>query len=529
MANHDDPVEKRFQEIEANADSPVEQTNEEPKKDMATKLVEAILATGIVLFYDQNNDPYVAADGNGSNVIKIHSPDSKIWLTGYIYTQHKKVVNAEITNRILQALAARALYDGEQYSLEVRSVRDTDGLWYDLGQDAVRVTKKGWSVTPQPPIVFKRFRHQKPQVVPQRGGDLRQLLKYINLPDEQEQLLFLVNVVAAFIPGFPHPLLILHGPQGAGKTTPMTIMKELIDPSALKEGFALHRDIFEFAQVANQNWFLFYDNLSNMPEWFSDALSRASTGSGFSKRQLYTDDDSIIYSFQRTIALNGINQVVYKSDLLDRSILIHLERISDKERKEYEVFWNEFRADQPKILGAIFDVLVTTLVLHPTVNLSRKPRMADFTRWGYAIAEAAGFSGKSFIQAYRSNIAIQHDEAVEANPVAKLIVEFMKDREEWTAGTPTDLYGALEVLAFQLKLSQSKGWPKDVSRFGRSLTIITPNLYAKGIDIERSKGKDRLITIRKFTVDADAADVTPSENHPDDDTTTATTVQEPLL
>ena len=43
---------------------------------------------------------------------------------------------------------------------------------------------------------------------------------------------------------------------------------------------------------------------------------------GFSKRQLYTDDDDIIYHFRRCIGFNGINLRATKADLLDRAIII---------------------------------------------------------------------------------------------------------------------------------------------------------------------------------------------------------------
>jgi hypothetical protein len=492
-----------------------EVANNEGKKDNSIReFVDNILASGAVLFHDQYHDTYIAYDGNGSNVSKIQSKSSKLWLADYSYSKRKTVVNTDTANRVLQTLAAQALFNGEQYSLSVRSVYNKEGLWYDLGSSAIHIQKNHWEITDQPPIVFKRFAHQKEQVLPQRGGDLRLLLKYINIHDEQEKLLFLVYVVTTFIPDYPHPLLILYGAQGAGKTTPMKMMKELIDPSALS-GLSTPKNIEVFVQTASHHSFLFYDNLSKMPEWFSDALARVATGDSFSKRELYTDDDDVIYRLQNSIALNGINQVVYKSDLLDRSILVHLDRISPDQRKEYQVLWAEFEHDRPAILGAIFDALASALALYPDVKLARLPRMADFTRWGYAIAEAVGFSGESFVKAYNGNISVQHDEAIEANPVAKAILAFMQERTYWQ-GTAADLYIELNKLAWDLQISQSKGWPKDAPRLGRALAIIEPNLLAKGIDVEHSRATERLITICKLTVDADVTDNLDSDSDKND-------------
>jgi hypothetical protein len=493
------------------------------KPNLTQELVEAIEASGAMLFYDQYHDTYIAYAGNGNSVSKINSKTSKLWLTHFSHTRLGKVASTETTRRALELLAAHAHFDGEQYALEVRSVYNGDGLWYDLGASAVHITENNWAVTDKPPVIFKRFSHQKPQVMPERGGNIRTLLNYINIGDEAEKLLFLVYVVAAFIPDFPHPLLILHGAQGAGKTTPMKLMKELIDPSALS-GLSSPKNIETFVQTASHHSFLFYDNLSKMPEWFSDALARAATGDSFSKRELYSDDDDVIYSFQKTIALNGINQIAYKPDLLDRSILLNLQRITPDKRKEAQIFWTEFEADRPAILGAIFDVLGKALALYPTIKLNEKPRMADFTRWGCAIAEAAGFNGKAFIRAYEANIAIQHDEAIEANPVSKTIMELMKDRKYWQ-GTPAQLYTALNKIAFDLEISQSRGWVKDAARLGRTLTTITPNLNAKGIDIESSRSQTRLVTIRNFTVVTDGTDAPAIKSADNDDSTTATSVK----
>jgi hypothetical protein len=403
-------------------------------------------------------------------------------------------------------LAANALFDGDEFPLEVRTVRNTEGLWYDLGSSAVHLTKNGWTIRDEPPIIFKRFAHQKPQSAPLRGGDLKALLKYINLPNENDQLLFLVYVVSAFIPDFPHPLLILHGVQGAGKSTPMAIMKDLIDPSSLGDGFSTPKDVFDFGQTASHHQFLYYDNLSRMEGWFSDALARAATGSSFSKRKLFSDDDDVIYSIQKTIALNGINQVVSRSDLLDRSLLIHMERISPSMRREKVSFWKDFRADKPHILGAIFDNLVKARQIYPTIVLEETPRMADFARWGYAIAEAAGLGGKKFLAAYNGNIDYQHDEAIQANPVAQVIIELMKNTSEWY-GTPTELYTVLDETATTLQLRKSQDWPKDAARLIKKLNLLIPNLSVKGIEIERpTRGDKRPITIRKTTDASDGTD-----------------------
>ena len=69
-----------------------------------------------------------------------------------------------------------------------------------------------------------------------------------------------------------------------------------------------------------------------IPPWISDQLCRAVTGSGFTKRELYSDDNDIIYNFRRCLGFNGINLAATKADLLDRGIIMALERIPESKR-----------------------------------------------------------------------------------------------------------------------------------------------------------------------------------------------------
>jgi hypothetical protein len=114
-------------------------------------------------------------------------------------------------------------------------------------------------------------------------------------------------------------------------------------------------------QKLSHNYVAYFDNISLIPDWISDQLCRAVTGSGFSKRELYTDDDDIIYNFKRCIGFNGINLGATKADLLDRGIIIELERIPREKQRRLEEIWVEFDSIKPELLGYIFDILVKLL------------------------------------------------------------------------------------------------------------------------------------------------------------------------
>jgi hypothetical protein len=318
-----------------------------------------------------------------------------------------------------------------------------------------------------------------------------------------DQLLLLCWVVFSFIPELPHPAPILAGPQGSNKSTFQKVLKELIDPSSV-QAQANPNGLNDFIQTASHHWFLVLDNLSHLSEWLSDAICRVITGGGFTKRELYSDDSDVIYDFKHIVGLNGINLVVEKADLLDRSLIFNLKR--SKQFTKEEIFWATFEERKPYILGGIFNTLVKACGLIATIPEPEDNfRMADFAHWGSAIAQALGFNSKDFIEAYKTNVSKQNQEALDASPVGMALIEFMSDKNQWT-GTPTDLLNEFEKLTEQLHINiNSKLWPKDARWVWRRITDILPNLEAEKIKASQSRDKQRFITLKKTPEDQPAS------------------------
>lgn len=500
-------------------------SNEDEQQGSAAEwLVEDIINSRAVLFHDQRNVAYIAYEGNGTKVDRIASNDFKQWLYYQHWTKTRKPMPRDTDTKVIQTLTGYARHEGKHYPLSVRFAKNDLGLWYDLGNGpAIHITATGWTVNETPPILFRRYPHQQTQVEPMPGGDIDLLRPFINISDQDNEswLLFVINLITAFVPGFPHPILILYGPQGAGKTTPMRVMKKLIDPSVLL-GTVLPAKEAEFAQIADHHAFLFFDNISNITLKMSDALARASTGDGFNSRELYTTDDDFIRIIQRPIAINGINQVVVKPDLLDRSILIKLDRIKKEDRQPEEVYWEAFEGIRPQLLGAIFDVLSKSLAVYPTIHLTDTPRMADFARLGCAVAEAIGMPQEQFIVAYDNNINLQNDEAIEASPVAKAIIALMAECDVWQS-TPADLLRKLNRDLNTLDLTNSPLWPKDPVWMTRRLNEVQTNLEVLGIHIEVYRTADgRHVTITKDSELTADTDIPPEET--DDDSMSVMTL-----
>ena len=287
-------------------------------------------------------------------------------------------------------------------------------------------------------------------------------------------------------------------------------------------------------QQLDHNWCAYFDNVTSISYEISDLLCRAVTGDGFSKRELYSDDDDVIYSYKRCIGINGINNPATRPDLLDRSILFRLERIPKSQRKTEKQVWSNFQNIKPKLLGSIFSILSKAMQIKESIKLEDLPRMADFAEWGEAISQAMGYQPNSFIGAYHENIGIQNLEAIEGHVIGSIILELMRRQDLWE-GTATDLFNRIKELADELRLDTKAGhFPKAPNSLRRKLNEIKSNLADENIFIDPSrKGKagTKLIKIIKRVAQKPSEASVQSEKtddavDTDDNITTLNTSQE---
>ena len=497
--------------------------NKESSMEQSFKFVESYIQ---LLFKDQFGQlfAYVKINDNHYDLISLTSRKFEKYIYKIFYeSEYKIILEKEERNEIIDHLQYKAEFSGITKKLELRvSKTDDYTFYYDLankneGIGAIKITPAGWSIENNPPILFIRYSNQLAQVNPSPsclstvdGIDNKIFDKFIdllNVKDSDNKLLLKCYIISLFIPSIPKPILMLHGEQGSAKTTLQELIKMLVDPSIVKT-LTFPRDINELVQQLSHNYLAYYENLSTIKEWISDALCRAVTGTGFSKRQLYTDDEDIIYFFLRCIGFNGINLAATKADLLDRGIIIQLERIPKKEKRKLPDIWNEFEILLPSLLSYIFDILVKVLQIKQKGGITFPDglnRMADFEEYAEIISRCMGNPEGELQRVYQENIGLQIDEAIAASPLSLAVVELMNriDDELWS-GTATELSEVLNDIAeTKLKISIQKiqSWPKSPNYLSRRLNEVKTNLREKGIVIERYKDEkdNRLIKIRKVS------------------------------
>lgn len=515
-------IRKECQSDEMESESG-EAKNSTGKANLTTKIVETV-QTDTKLLIDDRGVPYARFKvQNHFEIWPIRSRRFK----GLLFRLGKKLndddvpASEAITNaqNYLEALS----FQSEENKLHNRVSKTEEALWYDLSNSewqAVKISENGWEIIDHPPALFRREQHQKPQINPNNEcGNIWMFFDSANVP-ENKKLILLVYLVSCFIPDIPHPVIIIYGPPGSGKSLLMEFLRDIIDPSQVPK-LKIPKGDKDIVQNFDNHYAPFFDNLDTIQPWLSDMICRAVTGEGSEHRALYTDSDSVIRNYRRCVGLTGINVAARKGDLLDRSILIGLDQISQEDRKEETQLRSNFNENLPEILGNIFTIITKAMALYPSVMLENLPRMADFAKWGYAIAEAIGGYGDDFITAYARDEEDRIIEALDANHLSIAIISLMDDLPEWK-GTPTELLITLENVAEEEKINiKSKNWPKSPTWITRRLNEIKSGLITLGIKIEQNRdGQKRTITILKLEKNADSADsaVTQSNNDRNDTT-----------
>lgn len=402
----------------------------------------------------------------------------------------------------MQALAWR----GGRHSLENRFVRreGEDAVWIDMADPvwrAIKVTKEGWSVVDEPPPLFRRRKHQLPLAMPLRAerSDPREIFDFLPAMSGHDKLLCMAWLTTVPLASIARPIVLLIGPQGAAKSSASRRLRTIFDPSRVPLlGDDGRRDL---VLTMHNHAIPAFDNLSRISGPESDLLCRAVTGGGSERRKLFTDTDEVILTFKRSIILNVIDLPSDRPDLLDRAIVLRVDRL-DRPQPE-EVLNARFGEALPRLTAAFLDLLVGAMrrvdEIQPTPGL----RLSDFSRWGRAVAVHLGMSTEGFDVAYRRSMDRQSGEIIEKSPLAQAVLRFAETRVPWI-GTGADLYKELTGTATKLAiLGPGSHWPGAPNVMSDRLVSLAPVLKQWGVEViklPRTKTARSRWNVRRVTL-----------------------------
>ncbi len=456
------------------------------EKSAFNRLLSAFNAGGPQVFLDQHQNAWASiCVGESWKNVKVGSTAFDRHLTRIFHEATGKAPGREAKGQVADYLAATAT---EIREIHNRFAQFDDSLFIDLATpawDAIQITPEGYGVVrPERPF-FKRFRHQQALPYPETGGSLWDIMPLLPVKDDDSSILLMVWIATVPLARVQRPGIILYGQQGSGKSTVCEILRGLSDP-ARPSLLSLPRDHQELVQVGDHHALVVLDNIRRLPDWASDDLCRFVTGAGFTKRELYTNDEDFIFEFLRPFILNGINIAGTSPDLLDRSILIELSRFPENQRKDRGSLLADFEAMRPRLMGAIADTLSKAMRIVGSITVDRLPRLADWTIWSCAAAEALGIGQDRFLEAYRRSIQTQNDEILESEPLCVVMTAFMADKRPFHEDTPAGLFKKLCAVAEEIEVENERRWPKGTQAFARKLNELSHTLAAAGLEVSRT-------------------------------------------
>jgi hypothetical protein len=478
--------------------------------DMSDADVLVGLAEAADLFQDASEVAYADIEVNGHRETwPIRSHGFRRWLRRLFHEATGGAPSSEGLNAALNVVEAKAQHDTLVREVHVR-VGGLGGKLYldkcDPQWRAIEMDEACWRIVERPVIRFLRSPDMRPLPDPEESGSVEGLRRLLNIPEgaegDNDFILAIAWVLACLRGRGPYPVMAIGGEQGTAKSTRSALLRSLIDPGrpTLR---ALPRDERDLVVAARSRHVLAFDNVSDLRWWLSDALCRIASGAGFGTRQLYTDVDEVTFEGARPLILNGIEDVVERPDLAERTIFSICQLIDGSRRLSEDEIWASFDASHASILGALLDAVVEGLKRFSDTRPPDLPRMADFAHWAVACEPALWGTG-DFMGAYNANILGAVESVLEASHVAVAVRVLMANlkavqQTQWT-GTSTELLAKLTPLVDE-RITKTNEWP----RTGRGLSgqLRRAASFLRRVGIHIAFHREAHTGVRKVTITAD--------------------------
>ena len=300
------------------------------------------LAQAADLFHTPDLTCYADLDIKGHRETwLIRSRGFNRWLARAFFDETNGAPGSEAMAAALNVIEAKAHYDADERQVHTRVARLDDKLYLDLcdaGWRAVEIDAAGWRIVDTPPVRFRRASGVLPLPVPERGGKIDDLKPFLNVRSDRDFVLIVSWALAAFLDHGPYPVLAFAGEQGTSKSTVSKILRALIDPNTASLRALPRNDRELFISATNAHMLVLRQRVGLQP-WLSDTLCRLSSGGGFSVRSLWTNNDEVLFEAARPAILNGIDDIITRPDLADRSLFVTLELISEQSAGRTANYW----------------------------------------------------------------------------------------------------------------------------------------------------------------------------------------------
>lgn len=409
----------------------------------------------------------------------------RVELSHAFYESTGKAVNGQALTDALNVIEGEARQqDPEPLALRVATA---DGAsWIDLGdadERVVRIDPEGWDLVDEAPVLFERSVVTDVFPEPTRGTEINALWEHLNVTEADRPLVLAWAVQTLLQPEQPHPIMLVQGEHGTAKTTLCGRLASLVDPNPAPM-LKPPKDETRWVDATVGQLVVGLDNLSSIPDWLSDAMCRAATGSADKRRAHYANKGMVVFQILRSIIINGIDVGALNGDLADRAVAIHLDRIDAyKSERVIKASWADA---YPGLVGAVFTLASEVLRVLPEVEVEKPPRMVDFFEVLTAVDRVLGTEG---VERYLGRTKILAADTLD-RPFAAAIVA----RGKRLRGTPGEIFDKIPP-PMGRRIGDLPGWPKTPRYVTTQLRRFAPAFRELGWEV--TEGTD---TTRNQTV-----------------------------
>lgn len=449
----------------------------------STELYKLVKNNGVTPFLDVSTGQYsaVVPGVRGPEVHSLQSFLFKSVVTGMFFLETGDCPSITAVDECFRLLEAVAM-DAPPRETFVRIGAKGGKIFLDLNDDAgsvIEISSEGWKRAENPPL-FRRPSSMRALPFPEENGSLEQLRPFLNLAGESDFIMACAWLFSCLRPRGPFGMLLVSGEHGSGKSQLSEFLKKIMDPEIASRRVS-PRDEDALIVAGLNHHILSFDNLSGMKNDISDILCGILTGTGLSRRKLFSDLDEVTLSLSRPVLLNGISLDISRPDLLSRIIPVKTVVIPAAKRKTEARLRRDFATVHASILGSLCTAASAALrgKSEPSAPL---PRLADLADW---ISRAEVEGGLPWEPgAFAGALADVQKEAeldiLTSTPAGEWVLSEMESTDSWRGL----LKGILTALREQNQ-DQKRYLPANERSLMGQLERLRPLLRQMGISFEK--------------------------------------------